>query len=234
MPFGGKTIVFGGDFRQILLVIPKGSRQDIVNATINASYLWLYCKVLRLTKNMRLQNSSSNSDSEKLTQFSEWIANIGDGESQGQTIGCEKHYYSIREFVEMFWRSDCNYCGNFDSACKSDSNVDLLADVHTPEFLNGIKCSGVPNHELRLKVGTPIMLLRNIDHSVGLCNGTMMVITKLGNHVLEAMVLSGSSADHKILIPRMSLTTSDLRLHFRLLGPKRSNDLPLLPQGYYQ
>ncbi|CAH9093247.1 unnamed protein product, partial [Cuscuta europaea] len=26
-PFGGKTIVFGGDFRQILPVIPKGSRQ---------------------------------------------------------------------------------------------------------------------------------------------------------------------------------------------------------------
>lgn len=70
MPFGGKTIVFGGDFRQILPVIPKGSRQDIVNATINASYLWSYCKVLRLTKNMRLQSSSSNSDYEKLKQFS--------------------------------------------------------------------------------------------------------------------------------------------------------------------
>ncbi|CAA0808022.1 Unknown protein [Striga hermonthica] len=35
--FGGKTVVFGGDFRQILPVVPKGSRQDIVNATINAS-----------------------------------------------------------------------------------------------------------------------------------------------------------------------------------------------------
>lgn len=50
------------------------------------------------------------------------------------------------------------------SASKSDANVDLLADVHTPEFLNGIKCSGVPNHELNLKVESPIILLRNIDH----------------------------------------------------------------------
>jgi len=37
--FGGRVIVFGGDFRQILLVIPGGTRSDIVNATVNSSYL---------------------------------------------------------------------------------------------------------------------------------------------------------------------------------------------------
>ncbi|GAU36985.1 hypothetical protein TSUD_150210 [Trifolium subterraneum] len=36
-PFGGKVIVFGGDFRQILLVVPRGSRSDIVHASINSS-----------------------------------------------------------------------------------------------------------------------------------------------------------------------------------------------------
>jgi len=38
--FGGKVVVFGRDFRQILLVIPRGNRYDIVHATINSSYLW--------------------------------------------------------------------------------------------------------------------------------------------------------------------------------------------------
>jgi hypothetical protein len=33
-PFGGITIVFGGDFQQILPVVPKGSREQIVNASI--------------------------------------------------------------------------------------------------------------------------------------------------------------------------------------------------------
>ncbi|CAH9123025.1 unnamed protein product [Cuscuta epithymum] len=56
LPFGGKTIVFGGDFRQVLPVIPKGTRQDIVLASLNASHLWQYCTVLKLTKNMRLKN----------------------------------------------------------------------------------------------------------------------------------------------------------------------------------
>nr|GFA41994.1 hypothetical protein [Tanacetum cinerariifolium] len=39
-PFGNTTMVFGGDFRQVLPVIPKGSRQDIVNASLKQFYLW--------------------------------------------------------------------------------------------------------------------------------------------------------------------------------------------------
>ncbi|XP_076945184.1 uncharacterized protein LOC143616151 [Bidens hawaiensis] len=35
--------------------------------------------------------------------------------------------------------------------------------LHSPDFLNGLKMSGMPNHNLVLKVGVPIMLLRNID-----------------------------------------------------------------------
>ncbi|KAL3650105.1 hypothetical protein CASFOL_006508 [Castilleja foliolosa] len=78
-PFGGKTVVFGGDFRQILPVVPKGTRQNIVNATINSSYLWKHCTVLRLTKNMRLQSLDDIEKRAKLKEFSEWIASIGDG-----------------------------------------------------------------------------------------------------------------------------------------------------------
>lgn len=58
--FGGKVVVFAGDLRKILPVVPKGSRQDIVFSAINSSYLWDFCRVLRLTKNMRLTTGSSN------------------------------------------------------------------------------------------------------------------------------------------------------------------------------
>jgi hypothetical protein len=40
LPFGGKTVVFGGDFRQVLPVVRKGSRAQIVSATLRKSYLW--------------------------------------------------------------------------------------------------------------------------------------------------------------------------------------------------
>ncbi|XP_015971238.1 uncharacterized protein LOC107494716 [Arachis duranensis] len=46
--FGSKVVVLGGDFRQILPVIPKGSRHDILTSTINSSHLWSFCKVLKL------------------------------------------------------------------------------------------------------------------------------------------------------------------------------------------
>lgn len=67
--FGGKVVVFGGDFRQILLVVPKGSRQDIVNASLNSSYLWDHIEVLNLTVNMRLQSGSNGDDLDEMKEF---------------------------------------------------------------------------------------------------------------------------------------------------------------------
>nr|CAD1829800.1 unnamed protein product [Ananas comosus var. bracteatus] len=52
--FGDKTMVLGGDFRQILPVIVGESRQDIIDAPITKSYIWNNCKVFRLLTNMRL------------------------------------------------------------------------------------------------------------------------------------------------------------------------------------
>jgi ATP-dependent DNA helicase PIF1 len=39
-PFGGKVVVLGGDFRQILPVIVRGTREQIVNVCLSKSILW--------------------------------------------------------------------------------------------------------------------------------------------------------------------------------------------------
>ncbi|XP_031120423.1 ATP-dependent DNA helicase PIF1-like [Ipomoea triloba] len=85
--FGGKTVVLGGDFRQILPVIPKGSRQDIVSAAINSSYLWDSCKVLRLTKNLRLRTLDDSARKEHIERFAAWLADIGNGILGGPNDG---------------------------------------------------------------------------------------------------------------------------------------------------
>ncbi|XP_058749869.1 uncharacterized protein LOC131622866 [Vicia villosa] len=77
--FGGKVVVFGGDFRQILPVVPRGSRSDIVHSAINASYIWNSVQVLTLTKNMRLQSGPTEDDTNEMQQFSEWLLRIGEG-----------------------------------------------------------------------------------------------------------------------------------------------------------
>ena len=67
--FGGKTVVFGGGFRQILPVAPGGNRLAIVHSTINASYIWNHCQVLKLTKNMRLLNGHAESSKDTKKKY---------------------------------------------------------------------------------------------------------------------------------------------------------------------
>lgn len=72
-PFGGITVVFGGDFRQILPVIPKGKPEEIIAACLKYSQLWHGMHRLRLTQNMRLQGDPT------AAQFAEWLLQIGEG-----------------------------------------------------------------------------------------------------------------------------------------------------------
>jgi hypothetical protein len=52
-----------------------------------------------------------------------------------------------------------------DSVC--NASVDGTDELYPTEFLNTLKFPGIPDHELKLKVGLPVMLLRNINQSVG-------------------------------------------------------------------
>jgi ATP-dependent DNA helicase PIF1 len=84
------------------------------------------------------------------------------------------------------------------------------------EFLNSIELSGLPSHELKLKVGTPLMLLRNLDPPV-LCNGTRVCIKNLLPHVIEAEVMTGCAKGEHVFIPRIPLMSQDLAFTFQRL-----------------
>ena len=92
---------------------------------------------------------------------------------------------------------------------KSDSNYDSNDDTFSIEFLNSIRAFGVPNHKLLLKVGAPIMMRRNMNHSADLCNGTRLLVDRLGDRVIKATVISGSNIGDKVFIPRITLTRPD-------------------------
>jgi hypothetical protein len=71
LPFGGKTVILGGDFRQILPVVEGGSRNEIIDASLIASPLWRHVTVLALKENMRLNRAGlSCADREELPTFS--------------------------------------------------------------------------------------------------------------------------------------------------------------------
>nr|KAJ0204239.1 hypothetical protein LSAT_V11C500252930 [Lactuca sativa] len=53
---------------------------------------------------------------------------------------------------------------SLDKLCESEFVHDHFdANLYSPDVLNGLKVSGLPNHKLVLKIGVPVMLLRNID-----------------------------------------------------------------------
>ncbi|XP_052119015.1 uncharacterized protein LOC107494006 [Arachis duranensis] len=70
-------------------------------------------------------------------------------------------------------------------------------------------------HKLVLKVDAPVMLLRNIDQTNGLCNGTRMQVRRMGNHVIECKTLTGNKAGSIVLIPRLNLIPNNETLPVR-------------------
>jgi hypothetical protein len=55
LPFSGLVVVFGDNFRQILHVVPHGTRGDVVAAALNHSSIWQHVRVFKLHTNMRVQ-----------------------------------------------------------------------------------------------------------------------------------------------------------------------------------
>ncbi|XP_024963370.1 uncharacterized protein LOC112503590 [Cynara cardunculus var. scolymus] len=264
MLFGGKVIVFGGDFRQIMPVIPNTGRQNIVNASLSSSYIWEKCKVLRLTKNIRLTANSEISEIKQTRNFTKWILDLGEGKVGGDNDGeavieiphdllISDSVDPISALIKFFYPSileninnsayfqerailapkseviqeinDCllllfpgeekKYLSS-DTLCESEHLHDEFDKaLYSPDVLNGLKLSGIPNHKILLEVGVPIMLLMNIDQKSGLCNGTRLWVLTLGNRVIEAHVISGINIGSRTFIPRMSLTPTDKRIPFK-------------------
>ncbi|KAK9076629.1 hypothetical protein SSX86_004963 [Deinandra increscens subsp. villosa] len=262
--FGGKVVVFGGDFRQCLPVIQGGTPEEIVSSSLSSSTIWDDCKVLKLTKNMRLTQGSLPSDAESIREFSEWLLQLGEGRLGGPNDGravitipddilIQDSADPLQDLIDFaypsilqnfndptYWKEravpaptnevvhDINdrllsiipgeekeYFSS-DSLCQTERVEDVFnPNMYSPDFLNGLELSGLPPHRLVLKVGAPVILLRNFDQKNGLCNGTRLQIVSLGKHVIEAEVISGSNIGFRTFLPRLSISPTDKSIPFK-------------------
>ncbi|XP_071683558.1 uncharacterized protein [Lolium perenne] len=103
-----------------------------------------------------------------------------------------------------------------DSISKSADHVSDAELLCPPEFLHPVKPNNFPHHQLDLKVGVPVMIVRNINQSLGLCNGTRLLVVRLGERVLEAEIITGSHKGNRVCIPRIVLNSVDSKWPFTL------------------
>jgi ATP-dependent DNA helicase PIF1 len=83
-----------------------------------------------------------------------------------------------------------------------------MGSLYPVEFLNTLQFSSIANHELELKVGVPILLLHNLNQSIGLCNGTRLIVKRLGQRVIEAEIITENNVDKRVFIPRIIMSPS--------------------------
>jgi len=101
------------------------------------------------------------------------------------------------------------------------NNVDIGADAAVAEpfaveYLQSISLALIPPSCLRLKIGAPIILLRNLSPGEGLCNGTRMRVLGIRRNCLHVAIMGGRFDGKVCLLPRIKLTTSEKDLPFIL------------------
>ena len=250
VPFGGKVVVLGGDFRQMLPVIPKASRSVVVHAALNRSPLWRHITVFKLKTNVRVAPDQ--------LRWSEFLLSVGEGRvNSAVPIPPEVRRVRtleelVREIYGDFEDSEGNLTAktiltplNDDVARVNNMVLDKFpggvmeyhsADMIPPgevdnislyptEFLNSIDMASLPLHKLRLKIGCVVILLRNLNTTLGLCNGTRLRVDAFFPTLLQVTVISqGAYYGKSHLLPRISLYPSQSKLPFsfkRLQFPVR-------------
>ncbi|GFW26081.1 ATP-dependent DNA helicase [Trichonephila clavipes] len=209
---GGATVVLSGDFRQTLPIVTRGTTVDQINACLKKSYLWHHVEKFSLTTNMRSHIQGDLSAG----QFANKLLQIGDGKvpehpSTGLIImPCGQIVNSPDELLSKKKLPGQEYAyKSIDCILNDDEAVQ-----YPIEILNSIQTLDLQAHIMILKVGAPIMLIRNTD-ALRLCNGTRLIVNKMMQHVIRATVLTGCAKGEDVFIPRIPIILSDNTIQFK-------------------
>ena len=257
--FGGKFVIFGGDFRQILPVVPHGTRANIVSSSIKRNPIWKRVRPFQLRKNMRADPRAQ--------LFAKYLLEVGEGKLSSRSTSnpwivalnediifkpVDNEDNVLRLITRIF--SDQLTQKNVDTFAQHvilcPTNVTVMdinnriittilegelhsyfsVDTQDPEgndeeidlpieHIHTLLPNGYPPHELKLKLGTIVIVLRNLSSDEGIVNGTRAIVTNLQKNVIQLQILTGQMKGKFILLPRFDFihesTDDGISLRFK-------------------
>jgi ATP-dependent DNA helicase PIF1 len=114
------------------------------------------------------------------------------------------------KMIEVLKYAEMSYYSS-DSIDDSTANHSTMEALYPTEFLNTLSINGLPDHVLHLKIGVPIMLLRNLYPTRGLCNGIQLIVTQLTSKIIEGEIITRKAKGTKAYIPRIVTTSAETR-----------------------
>jgi len=99
--------------------------------------------------------------------------------------------------------------GEVVNVLSEDSAEDDDNNVYPLEFLNSLTSALLSPYKLEIKIGTPVMVIRNIALRDGVCNETWrLTVTAIGRRVIQGRILIGDFAGYQVFVPRIVFTSS--------------------------
>ncbi|XP_074305504.1 uncharacterized protein LOC141640719 [Silene latifolia] len=212
-PFGGKVIVFGGEFR--------------LTENIRARADPEFSEFL-----LKLGNGEVQTTENGLIKLPDNLMITPDGEKEPEQLlidavfpEIQEQNFSIDIFTERAILTPRN--NDVDSINRMlidkfpgqshiyhiyksfDSVIDDNSNVYPAEFLNSLCPPGMTTpHELVVKENSPVILLRNLDPAAGLCNGTRLICKRFFPNMIECEISTGFYTEERVFLPRITLKPS--------------------------
>ncbi len=218
LPFGGLVVVFGGDFRQILPVVPRGTRGDVVKAALNRSSIWQHVRVFKLYTNMHVQrllaqgDTYAQADATRLQAFADYLQHVGEG--------VERVYPSIGEDSILIPHDMC---------CNGPIVADLIEEVYGA-LSSIVKYAARSAYIIERAILTP--LNENVDALNKLINDTYAFTKHDGSPAQHRVYYSADSVmhgDQHGIYPTEFLNT----LIFQAYYPMNCTCRRVVPSYYY-
>ena len=232
VPFGGKVMLLSGDFRQTCPVIPNGSREDIIEASIRSSYLWRAFQVYKFNIPIR------QAGDDELRMYLDSVGEEGLDTVPIQFLSTCHSTSALIDFVfpqeiidnplmcisrsilcptnrqvelynsELLKRVEGRSRNYFSAdSIKEVTNAGMIAPNGYLDYHRLHTPPGLPPYNLQIKVNGVYRLMRNISVDRGLVKNCRVIVKAMGKSVISVQVVTkdGPLPD-EVLLPRITFT----------------------------